>query len=812
MTSDEFKEAIEMKLETIFSRTVENASENQIYKAVAITLRDCIMRDWTVSKSRVYDKLEEDGKQVFYLSMEFLMGRFLLNNLTNLLKDDKVKEACEDLGLNFDEIIDKEPDAGLGNGGLGRLAACFLDSIATLSLPGHGNGIRYEYGLFKQEIIDGYQVEVTDPWLEDGNVWEIAKLEEPEFIYFGGHVEYREEKGRTKVKQVNCQTVKAVPYDVPVVGYDSKVINTLRLWGARSLKALDMGLFGQGQYVNALAEKESAEVISKVLYPEDNHPEGKMLRLKQQYFFASASIQSIIRKYKSYGGSINIFHKKNVIHINDTHPVLAIPEFMRILLDEDNLSWDRAWYITKNTFAYTNHTTLPEALETWSEDILKQLLPRIYDIIKEINERFCKDLFENHNVDLETISKMAIVSYNNVHMAKLAIVGSFSVNGVAELHGEILKKETFKDFYKVYPKLFTSITNGVTHRRFLLMANKELASLITEKIGDKWIKDSFELKKLLKYKDDTEFQNRVKEIRYNNKLELSKYILKNNDIKVDPNSIFDIHVKRLHEYKRQLLNIMHIMYLYNRLLEDKDFDMHPRTFIFGAKSAPGYHKAKLIIKLIHSIGEKINNDKRINGKIKVVFLENYRVSLAQKIFPATDISKQISTAGKEASGTGNMKFMLNGALTVGTLDGANIEMKREVGNENILIFGLNENQVQELKQSGEYNPYEIYKNTPKLKQVLDQLVNGFIEPENPELFRSIYQDLLFGYGGEIDPYLVIKDFEDFCRVNDEADRIYKDQKKWWSIAISNIASSGYFSSDRTINQYNDEIWKLKKID
>ncbi|AKL96822.1 glycogen phosphorylase GlgP [Clostridium aceticum] len=806
---EDIKHAIELKLQTLFGRNLKNASKSQLYKAVATALRDDIMKSWAYSKEKV---LEENGKELYYLSMEFLMGRFFHNNLTNLMLEEKAEIACNELEIDLKEIQEREPDAGLGNGGLGRLAACFLDSLATLGLSGHGNGIRYEYGLFKQKIIDGYQVEMPDPWLEDGNVWEVAKPEEPEMVYFGGTVEKAIENGKLTILQKNCQCVKAIPYDVPIVGYRSNVINTLRLWGARALKPLDMGLFGKGQYVDALAEKELAEVISKVLYPEDNHEEGRHLRLKQQYFFISASVQSIVRKFKKIGNDIHDLHKKTVIHINDTHPTLAIPELMRILIDQEGLGWEEAWEITRQTFAYTNHTTLPEALEKWPEELIKQLLPRIYDIIDEINERFCRDLWERYPYQWDKISKMAIISYGEIHMAKLCIVGSFSINGVAQLHSEILKKDIFKDYYEIYPEKFTNITNGVTHRRFLLRANPNLAEAITEKIGDGWITDSFQLKELEASCRDIAFQEEVRKIRQKNKEELARYVLDKTQIKIDPHSIFDAQVKRLHEYKRQLLNVLHIMYLYNQLLDHPKDDMYPRTFIFAAKAAPGYHKAKLIIKLIHSVADKINNDKSIGDKLKLVFLENYRVSLAEKIIPASDISKQISTAGKEASGTGNMKFMLNGTLTVGTLDGANIEMHQQVGSENIFIFGATAEELEKERKEKNYQPYEIYQKNHGLKRVIDQLINGFIEPEHPDIFREIYQDLLYGYGGAADPYFILKDFESYCAVNKKAEGIYKKPESWWEKSIINIANAGYFSSDRTIEEYNEKIWRLKKHD
>jgi glycogen phosphorylase len=801
------KKAIEEKLESLYAKTLKNATKNQIYKASAMVHRDRIMKKWAHSKEKVE---AANGRELYYLSMEFLMGRFWGNNLMNLCLEETIKEVFEEMELDLEDFLDTEPDAGLGNGGLGRLAACFLDSLATLRLAGHGNGIRYEYGLFTQKIVDGYQVELPDPWLENGHVWEVAREEDAELIYFGGTVEKRMVEDKLVIEHKNCQYVKAVPYDVPVLGYHSPIVNTLRLWGARSVKPLDMALFGKGQYVDAMAEKQLAEVISKVLYPEDHHLEGKLLRLKQQYFFVSASIQSIMRKQKRLGNSIHDFAKKVVIHINDTHPALAIPELMRILMDQEGLGWDEAWEITTNTIAYTNHTIMQEALEKWPVDFFRQLLPRIYDIVHEINERFCKVLWEKHLLQWDKVSQMAIISYNQIHMARLCIVGSYSVNGVAQLHADILKNDVFKDFYAIYPEKIRGITNGVTHRRFLLKANPGLAGLITDLIGDEWPTDSSQLKKIIPYADKRDIQESLKTIRLHNKEKLAKYIMDHNEIKVDPHSIFDVHVKRLHEYKRQLMNILHVMHLYNQLLENPNFDMHPRTFIFGAKAAPGYHNAKLIIKLIHSVSKLINNDKRAQEKLKVVFLENYRVSLAEKIIPATDVSEQISTAGKEASGTGNMKFMLNGALTVGTLDGANVEMKDAVGLDNIFIFGMTAGETDYYYKKGQYNPYEIYEKDGAIKQVLDQMINGFLEPDHPDIFRPLYNGLLYGHGGMADPYFVLKDFNEYCHIHTRVDLEYRKPEVWWEKSIINIGNAGIFSSDRTIEEYNDKVWKLPK--
>ena len=802
------REDIEMKLQSLFARTLKTATDGQIYKAMGMLLRDRVMEKWAYSKEREY---EANGRQMYYLSMEFLMGRLFGNNLMNLGLEEAVAQTCKELNIDLDKVRNSEPDAGLGNGGLGRLAACFLDSLATLGLAGHGNGIRYEYGLFKQKIVDGYQVEVPDPWLEDGNVWEVAKPEEPEIICFGGEVERVIKKGKEYVMLKNAQCVKAIPYDVPVVGYDSEVVNTLRLWGVRALKPMDMGLFGQGRYVDSVAEKELAEAITKVLYPEDNHPEGKSLRLKQQYFFVSASIQSIYRKFKDAGNNIFDFHKKVVIHINDTHPALGIPELMRILMDKEGLDWEDAWRITRQTFAYTNHTILQEALEKWPEEMFKTLLPRIYEIVSEINENFCQDLWKEYPGQWDKIGRMAIISHGQIHMAKLAIAGSFSVNGVAKLHAKILKEEVFHEFYQLEPNKFKAITNGVTHRRFLAKANPKLAELLTDHIGDGWMKEPQQLERFKEYSKDKNVQKAIAEIRLQNKKNLAGHIERKYRINVNPESIFDVHVKRLHEYKRQLMNAMHIMYLYNKILENPDFPMHPRTFIFGAKAAPGYHNAKIIIKLIHTLAKKINNDPRVQDKIKVVFMENYRVSLAERIIPASDVSEQISTAGKEASGTGNMKFMFNGALTIGTLDGANVEMKEAVGSENMYIFGLTAQEVSHYYKEGHYHPYELYETNPELKQVLDQFVNGFLESEHPDMFRGLLEGMIYGNYGTADPYFLLKDFEPYCRAHTRLGLEYKKPEIWWEKAILNIAAAGSFSSDRTIRDYNEHVWRLPVI-
>lgn len=790
----------------MFGRSIRGVSEDQIYRAISQVVSDLVKEQRAYSRELMRN---HQGKELYYLSMEFLMGRALGNNLINLGIADVVEEVCTELGLELRELQEIEPDPGLGNGGLGRLAACFMDSLASLGLKATGCGIRYEYGLFQQKIVDGYQVEISDPWLENGSNWEIALPEETEIVKFGGFVEATEVDGRLVYEHKGYQSVRAVPYEMPIMGYDSEVVNSLRLWAARATKHLDMSLFGQGKYLDALEEKELAEVISKVLYPDDNHPEGKALRLKQQYFFVSASVQSIVRKYKKqYGPNFSQFPEHVVIHINDTHPALAIPELMRILIDEEGLDWDQAWTVTKSTFAYTNHTIMEEALERWPEALFRDLLPRLWDIVYEFNERFCASLWERYPGDWDKIARMSIIAHHEVKMAHLCIVGSFSVNGVAQLHSQILREQVFAEFAEFYPEKFTNVTNGVTFRRFLLKANPGLADLLTDRIGDAWIKKPEELSQFLRYQDDQATQEALARVRYDNKVALAKYISDHNHVRVDPRSIFDVQIKRLHEYKRQLLNILHVLHLYNRLLEDPSFDMHPRTFIFGAKAAPGYGMAKLIIKLIHDVAERINNDRTIDDRLKVVFLENYRVSLAEAIIPASDVSEQISTAGKEASGTGNMKFMLNGALTIGTLDGANVEIDQAVGRDNIFIFGLTAEETNQYYLDGTYRPYEVYMADPYLKQVLDQLVNGFVNAQHVALYQDLQHGLLHGWGGMADPYFVLKDFASYRHAHEKINEQYMQPALWWKKAIINIGNAGYFSSDRTIEDYNQRIWKL----
>lgn len=802
---EEFKRQVLENVKTLKRKTIETATKQQIYQAVAFALRDLITDRW-IATHKTYE--EKDAKIVYYLSMEFLMGRALGNNLINLMAKKEVEEALAELGINYNDIEEEEPDPGLGNGGLGRLAACFLDSLATLEYSAYGCGIRYRHGIFEQKIVDGYQVEQPDNWLENGNPWEIRRSEYACEVKFGGNVRVeKKENGEDRFIQENCHTIIAVPYDIPILGYNNYTVNTLRLWDARAIIKFDFNKFDQGEYQKAVEQQYLAETIVEVLYPNDNHIQGKELRLKQQYFFVSASVQTAVKKFKSKHNDLKDLPKKIAIQMNDTHPSMAVAELMRILIDEEDLSWDEAWNITTQVCAYTNHTIMSEALEKWPVELFSRLLPRIYQIIEEINRRFCLELLIRYKDDHERIRRMAIISDGQVKMAWLAIVGSHSVNGVAALHTEILKNQELKDFYELYPHKFNNKTNGITQRRWLAKANPKLAALITDTIGDGWFTDLTELNKLVPYKENEAFRKKFMEIKYENKIKLAEYIKKHNNIEIDPNSIYDIQIKRLHEYKRQLLNVLHILYLYNQLKAHPDMDFYPRTFIFGAKAAPGYRRAKLIIKLINTVADIINKDEHINGKIKVVFVENYNVSIAEKLFPAADISEQISTASKEASGTGNMKFMLNGAVTIGTLDGANIEIKEEVGDENIFIFGLTADQVIEYYKNRNYNPWDIYNTNQDLRLVLTQLINGFLSPENPELFREIYDSLLNGG----DEYFVLKDFDSYAQTHRRIVEAYKNREEWTKMQIMNVAKSGKFSSDRTIKEYAEEIWNLEPI-
>ena len=800
---EKFKKELESNVRMLFRRKLEEATPQQIYQAVAYSVKDDIIDNW-IETHKAYEK--QDKKMVYYMSMEFLMGRALGNNMINLLCYDDVRETLEELGLDLNLIEDQEPDAALGNGGLGRLAACFLDSLATLGYPAYGCGIRYRYGMFKQKIENGYQVEVPDNWLKYGNPFEIKRDEYAVEVKFGGYVDVEMHNGRQKFVQKGYQSVRAVPYDMPIVGYGNHIVNTLRIWDAEAINNFNLDSFDKGEYQKAVEQENLARTICEVLYPNDNHMAGKELRLKQQYFFISASVQRAIAKYKETHDDIRKFHEKVTFQLNDTHPTVAVAELMRILVDEEGLEWDEAWEITRKTCAYTNHTIMAEALEKWPIELFSRLLPRVYQIVEEINRRFVIEIQNKYPGDQEKIRKMAILYDGQVRMAHLAIAGSYSVNGVARLHTDILKKRELKDFYEMMPEKFNNKTNGITQRRFLLHGNPLLASWVTDKIGDDWITNLDHLKHLKVYVDDEKCQQEFMNIKYQNKVRLAKYIKEHNGIDVDPRSIFDCQVKRLHEYKRQLMNILHVMYLYNEIKAHPDMDIVPRTFIYGAKAAAGYYTAKLTIKLINAVADKINNDPSINGKIKVVFIEDYRVSNAELIFAAADVSEQISTASKEASGTGNMKFMLNGALTLGTMDGANVEIVEEVGKENAFIFGLSADQVMEYEKNGNYNPRDVYNNNQDVRQVLTQLVNGFYSPENPELFRALYDALL-----EKDTYFTLLDFDSYKEAHNRIDAAYRDEEHWARTAMLQTASAGKFSSDRTIEEYAKEMWHLEKV-
>ncbi len=810
---EEFKKTVVYNVKNLYRRNVDEASQQQLFNAVAYTVKDLIMDGW-IATHKEYDK--QDAKMVVYLSMEFLMGRALGNNIINICIWDEVRDALTELGVDLNVIEDQERDYALGNGGLGRLAACFLDSLATLGYPAYGCGIRYKYGMFKQEIKDGFQMEVPDDWLKNGNPFEVRREEYAKEVKFGGYVKVeRDDKGREHFIQEGYQSVRAVPYDLPIVGYGNDVVNTLRIWDAEPMNTFNLESFDKGDYRKAVEAENLAKNIVEVLYPNDNHYAGKELRLKQQYFFISASVQTAVQKYLSNPKHTDIrnLHEKIIFQLNDTHPTVAIPELMRVLMDEHYLTWDEAWAVTTKACAYTNHTIMAEALEKWPIELFSRLLPRIYQIVEEINRRFCADIRQAYpDKANEKIAKMAIIYDGQVKMAHMAIVAGFSVNGVARLHTEILKKQELKDFYEMMPDKFNNKTNGITQRRFLLHANPLLASWVTDKIGDEWITDLSHIKKLEIYADDEKCQQEFMNIKYQNKLRLAKYIKEHNGIEVNPRSIFDVQVKRLHEYKRQLLNILHVMYLYNKLKENPQMEFYPRTFIFGAKAAAGYKIAKLTIKLINSVADVINNDRSINGKIKVVFIEDYRVSNAEIIFAASDVSEQISTASKEASGTGNMKFMLNGALTLGTMDGANVEIVEEVGEEYAFIFGLSADEVINYENHGGYNPMDIFNSDQDVRQVLMQLINGYYAPENPELFRELYNSLLNTLStARADTYFILKDFRAYAEAQNRVEAAYRDEKWWAKAAIKNISNVGKFSSDRTIQDYVDEIWHLDKI-
>lgn len=808
VTKERFKEAVFENIKTQFRKTIDQVNEEQVFHAVAYAVRDIIVDQW-IETHKTYE--EKDAKTVYYLSMEFLMGRALGNNMINLLVNDVVREVLDELGFDLNVIEDQEPDAGLGNGGLGRLAACFLDSLATLEYPAYGCGIRYRYGIFEQKIIDGYQVERPDEWLKNGNPFEIRRPEYGVEIKFGGYVRVaKDEDGREKYVHENYQSVRAIPYDVPVVGYNNSTVNTLRLWDAEAIQSFDLELFDRGDYHKAVEQQNLAKTITEVLYPNDNHIQGKELRLKQQYFFISATIQQVVKKFMSNHDDIRELPEKIAFHINDTHPSLTIPELMRVLMDDYRLKWGEAWAITQRTCGYTNHTIMSEALEKWPIELFSRLLPRIYQVVEEINRRFCAEIIDRFGNDNDRIRRMAIVSDGMIKMAWLCIVGSYSVNGVARLHTEILKNEELKDFFEMYPKKFNNKTNGITQRRFLLHGNPLLSDWVTRKVGDGWTTDLPVIKGVEKFISDEKERKEFMQIKYQNKVRLAEYIKKHNHIDVDPRSIFDVQVKRLHEYKRQLMLILYVMHLYNELRENPDLDILPRTFVFGAKAAPGYHRAKKIIKLINNVANVINNDHNINGKIKVVFIENYRVSNAELIFAAADVSEQISTASKEASGTGNMKFMLNGALTIGTMDGANIEIAEEVGQENCFIFGMASDEVLHLQHTREYDPWDIYNNNQAVRRVVTQLINGYYAPEDPDLFREIYDSLLNGGGEPADQYFILKDFDEYVEAQKKVDLAYRNQNDWARKAMLNTANAGKFSSDRTIEEYANEIWHLKK--
>ncbi len=802
-------EDVKNKIMRNYGKDIEDATKNMIYKACALVVRDEIMRKWQYSHAEV----KKNGlKKLYYLSSEFLMGRLLGANMLNLFMTEDFIKVFEQLGVDINTVESLEADAGLGNGGLGRLAACFLDSLTTLDLPAYGSTIRYEFGLFKQKIVNGYQFEQPDSWLDNGFVWEVERPEEKVEVRFGGKVYTDWDNGIFSFRYENSHTVLAVPYDVPVCGYDSKMINKLRLWSAKAPSDLNMKFFNEGDYKRATEEKDMAEVISKVLYPEDNHTEGKMLRLRQQYFLVSATVQWIIKDFKHfYGDDWSIFAEKIAIHINDTHPALAIPELMRILMDDEHLGWDEAWDITCRVCAYTNHTVMSEALEKWPVDIFEPILPRIFMIVTEINNRLMSSLGQIYPNDKPKLDYMAIINNGRVNMANLCLATCHAVNGVSKLHTDILKNDIFADYCRINPDRFFAITNGVTFRRWIMHANPELTRLICETIGDEWMKDSSKLQGLAKYAKDEKFLDKFEKIKMENKARLVSYIKENNGIDIDINSIFDVQVKRLHEYKRQLLNALHILYLYNKLVENPNIDFVPRTFIFGAKAAPGYERAKLIIKLINSVAELVNNDERTNEKITVVFIENYCVSVAEKIVAAADVSEQISTAGKEASGTGNMKFMLNGAVTIGTFDGANVEMSEQVGKENMYIFGLSAEEVLEKYRNQTAEAQMIYENNMPLKKVLDQLIDSTLEKERPHIFKDIYHSLIFGDYGLADPYMVIRDFDSYAKAHESLALDFKNRKLWLGKAVKNVAMSGFFSSDRTIEEYNEKIWHLEKI-
>ena len=807
-----FKKEVEQNVKQLFRKTVDEVSQQELYQAVSYVVKDAIIDDW-IATQKQYEK--DDPKIVYYMSMEFLLGRALGNNLINMTAYKEVKEALEEMGLNLNELEDQEPDPALGNGGLGRLAACFLDSLASLGYAAYGCGIRYRYGMFKQKIKDGYQEEKPDNWLKNGNPFELRRPEYAKEVRFGGNirVEYDDKTGDIHFKQENYESVLAVPYDYPIVGYDNHIVNTLRIWDAEPIVDFQLDSFDRGDYHKAVEQQNLAKTIVEVLYPNDNHYAGKELRLKQQYFFVSASLQAALAKYKKHHDDIHKLPEKMTIQMNDTHPTVAVAELMRLLLDEEGLGWDEAWEITTKTCAYTNHTIMAEALEKWPIDLFSRLFPRVYQIIQEIDRRFVAKIREMYPGNEEKVAKMQILRDGQVKMAHLAIVAGYSVNGVARLHTEILKKQELRDFYEMMPQKFNNKTNGITQRRFLMHGNPLLADWVTDKLGTKdWITDLSLMSGLKKWVDDEEALKEFMSIKYENKVRLAKYIKEHNGIEVDPRSIFDVQVKRLHEYKRQLLNILHVMYLYNEIKEHPEISFYPRTFIFGAKASAGYIRAKQIIKLINSVADVVNNDRSINGKLKVVFIEDYRVSNAEIIFAAADVSEQISTASKEASGTGNMKFMLNGAPTLGTMDGANVEIVEEVGAENAFIFGLSSDEVINYENNGGYNPMDIYNSDADIRRVVNQLVDGTYSQGDKEMYRDLYNSLLTAQGGsKADTYFILKDFRSYADTQKKVEEAYRDKDRWAKMALLNTASCGKFSSDRTIQEYVDDIWHLDKV-
>ena len=807
-----FKKDVQDNVKRLFRKELDEANPQEQFQAVSYAVKEAIIDDWIETQKKI-DK--EDPKIVYYMSMEFLMGRALGNNLINMTAYTEVKEALDELGIDLNAVEDQEPDTALGNGGLGRLAACFLDSLASLGYAAYGCGIRYRYGMFKQKIKDGYQVEKPDNWLKHGNPFELRRPEYAKEIRFGGNirVEYDDATGKTLFKQENYDSVLAVPYDYPIVGYGNGQVNTLRIWDAEPIVDFQLESFERGDYHKAVEQQNLAKTIVEVLYPNDNHYAGKELRLKQQYFFVSASLQLAVDKYMKDHDDIRKLYEKATFQMNDTHPTVAVAELMRILLDDYHLEWNEAWDVTTKACAYTNHTIMAEALEKWPIDLFSRLLPRVYQIIQEIDRRFIIQIREMYPGNEEKVKKMAILRDGQVKMAHLAIVAGYSVNGVARLHTEILKKRELRDFYEMMPGKFNNKTNGITQRRFLMHGNPLLADWVTEKLGTKdWITDLSLMSGLKKYADDEEALKEFMEIKYKNKERLAKYILEHNGVEVDPRSIFDVQVKRLHEYKRQLLNILHVMYIYNKIKEHPEMSFYPRTYIFGAKASAGYVRAKEIIKLINSVADVVNNDRSINGKLKVVFIEDYRVSNAEWIFAAADVSEQISTASKEASGTGNMKFMLNGAPTLGTMDGANVEIVEEVGKENAFIFGLSSDEVMNYEKNGGYDPYEIYNNDPDVRRVVDQLVDGTYADGDRERYRDLYNSLLKSNGfDKADMYFILKDFRSYANAQEEVEKAYRDKDRWAKMALLNTASCGKFSSDRTIQEYVDDIWKLDKL-